>query len=418
MLKNYLKITFKVLLRRKFYTFISLFGISFTMVVLMVAVSLFDHVFGAFPPETKADRTVGCFLIEQRNLKKNSRSVNNGFPGYLFLNRYVRTLKNAEKVSLHTFPKTVLSYKNGASIESYLKRTDGEFWEILDFKFLEGGPFTAQDEKNRNFVAVINDATRRKFFGDQPAVGKFIEADGQRFRVVGVVANVPLFRLTPFADIWVPISTMKTDSYRNQFMGNFMAIVLAKDRASVKRVQEEFLAMLPAVELPDPNRFPELVGVLDDLLGAYSSALFNTEDYTKDKTGRLVSWLLFFALLFMLLPTVNLININVSRILERSSEIGVRKSFGASSWTLVGQFVMENVVLTLIGGLIGFVLSFMVLRAITASGIIAYAEFHMNYRIFCAGILMALFFGLLSGVYPAWRMSRLHPVQALRGASL
>ena len=47
--------------------------------------------------------------------------------------------------------------------------------------------------------------------------------------------------------------------------------------------------------------------------------------------------------LFLLLPTVNLVNLNVSRIMERASEIGVRKSFGASSWTLVGQFVVENV---------------------------------------------------------------------------
>ncbi len=52
------------------------------------------------------------------------------------------------------------------------------------------------------------------------------------------------------------------------------------------------------------------------------------------------------ALLFMLLPTVNLVNLNVSRIMERASEIGVRKAFGASSRTLVGQFVVENLVLT------------------------------------------------------------------------
>ena len=52
----------------------------------------------------------------------------------------------------------------------------------------------------------------------------------------------------------------------------------------------------------------------------------------------------------MLLPAINLVNLNVSRILERASEIGVRKAFGASSRTLVGQFVVENVVLTLVGG--------------------------------------------------------------------
>jgi putative ABC transport system permease protein len=119
--------------------------------------------------------------------------------------------------------------------------------------------------------------------------------------------------------------------------------------------------------------------------------------------------------LFMLLPAINLININVSRIMERASEIGVRKAFGASSWTLVGQFIVENVLLTLIGGLFGFVLSRFVLRWISDSGWFPYAEFHMNYRVFLAGFALAVFFGLISGVYPAWKMSRLHPVQALKG---
>ena len=67
--------------------------------------------------------------------------------------------------------------------------------------------------------------------------------------------------------------------------------------------------------------------------------------------------------LFMALPTLNLVNINLSRILERSSEIGVRKAFGASSRTLVGQFVMENVILTLVGGALALVLSWITLTA-------------------------------------------------------
>ena len=120
---------------------------------------------------------------------------------------------------------------------------------------------------------------------------------------------------------------------------------------------------------------------------------------------------------FMLLPAVNLMNLNTSRILERASEIGVRKAFGASSRVLVGQFVVENVVLTLVGAALGFVIAAWLLSAINASGIIQYASLQLNYRIFAWGVGLALVFGLLSGVYPAWRMSRLHPVEALKGAS-
>ena len=103
--------------------------------------------------------------------------------------------------------------------------------------------------------------------------------------------------------------------------------------------------------------------------------------------------------------------------MERASEIGVRKAFGASSRTLVGQFIVENLVLTMIGGLCGFLLSAIVLRALNESGLIPYAQFTLNYRVFLYGLALATFFGLLSGVYPAWRMSRLHPVAALKGAS-
>jgi putative ABC transport system permease protein len=412
MLKNYLKIGLKVLLRRKFYTFISLFGIAFTLVVLMVAASLLDHVFGAFPPERKADRMAGLYLIHGRG--KESSTGN--FPGYLFLDRYVRTLRSPEKVSIHGLPRIVLSFQNGVPIESYLKQTDGKFWEILDFRFLEGGPFTERDEQDGKSVAVINDATRRKCFGNQAAVGKYIEADGQRFRVVGVVENVPYFRLTPFADIWVPISTAKSDEYRKRFFGGFMALVLGRTPGDLPRIQAEFQDTLKRVENPDPRRFDKFVGAFDSLFGLLSRLLFS-RGFEERRTERLTAWLLGFAVLFMLLPAINLVNISVSRIIERAPEIGVRKAFGASSRTLVGQFVVENVVLTLIGGVLGWLGSMAVLGLLEVGEFIPYARFHVNYRVLAAGLGMTLFFGLFSGVYPAWKMSRLHPVDALRGGS-
>jgi putative ABC transport system permease protein len=71
---------------------------------------------------------------------------------------------------------------------------------------------------------------------------------------------------------------------------------------------------------------------------------------------------------------VNLINLNTSRILERASEIGVRKAFGRSSWTLVGQFIVENLVLTLVGAAVGFVLAGWLLGLLNGSGLIEYAD--------------------------------------------
>src|SRR5687767_2160553 len=98
MLRNYLLIAAKVLLRRKFFTFISLFGISFTLVVLMVATAMLDHIFGPHMPERKNDRTLGVYFMRMQN---NEGFNMNGSPGYKFLNTYVRTLTGPEKISIH-----------------------------------------------------------------------------------------------------------------------------------------------------------------------------------------------------------------------------------------------------------------------------------------------------------------------------
>jgi putative ABC transport system permease protein len=130
---------------------------------------------------------------------------------------------------------------------------------------------------------------------------------------------------------------------------------------------------------------------------------------------RLVILLVVLGLLFALLPTVNLVNLNVSRIMERASEIGVRRAFGARSSTLVVQFVVENVLLTLVGALIALLLSALVLRTLNISGTLT-EHVGVNLTVFGWGVLLAVMFGVISGVYPAWRMSRLRPVQALKGA--
>ena len=419
MLRNYLKMALKVLARRKFFTFISLFGISITLVVLLVATAMLDHIFAPQAPETRGDRTLGIYQIGMHGENVGY----GGNPGYGLLDRVVRGLQQEapaiEKISIFTMMDTVISYVDGRKIESDLKRTDGAYWQILDFEFLEGGPFSEEDEANARFVAVINETTRDRFFGGEPAVGRTLEADGQRFRVVGVVRDVPFLRFVSYGEIWVPVSTIKSKTYRKEYIGDFMAVFLARSRADFPQIREAVDQRLRVAEQHIPNRevFQTIEGGADTLFETVSRGLFGGREQ-KSRPDLLWALLLGLAFLFMLLPSVNLVNINLSRILDRASEIGVRKAFGASSRTLVGQFVVENVVLTLIGSAIGLVLAAAVLAGLNASGLIPYAELRLNFRVFFEGLALALFFGLLSGVYPAWKMSRLHPVQALRGRSV
>jgi putative ABC transport system permease protein len=416
MLRNYLLVAWKVLLRRKFFTFVSLFGVGLTMMVLLVGVAFLDHTFAPHPPEVNADRTLGIYLMALQG----PEATRSGSCGYGFLERFrpVRALPGVERLSFITGGATAISYLRDQRIESVLRRTDGQFWRIMRFTFLEGGPYGDDDEKNGNYVAVINRATRRRFFGGAPAAGKSIEVDGQRFRIVGVVEDVPVIRSSSSADVWVPISTTKSSSYKGEWDGPFAALILARSRADFPQIKAEVdrLRRLSEAAIPDPKTFKEIHAGADTPFERVSREILSRSN-ERAESGKLLLLMAAVALLFMTLPAVNLININLSRILDRASEIGVRKAFGASSWTLVGQFVVENVVLTLVGSLVGLALAAGALAALNASGFVAYSSFALNGRIFLAALGLALFFGVLSGAYPAWRMSRLHPVYALSGRS-
>jgi putative ABC transport system permease protein len=416
-LGSHLKVALKVFLRRKFFTAVSLFGISFTLVVLTVAVAVFDHMVAPLPPETRQDRTLA---VSQARMSGEENRWHSG-PGFLLLDRYTRDLPGVERMSVFSEAREVPSYLGGARLQSSLKRTDGEYWRILEFTFLEGGPYSSDDVDNARFVAVISESTRRRFFGGASAVGQTLEADGQRFRVVGVVPDVPSLREVPFAHIWVPLTTAKTDTWRRDLMGEMVGLYLARSAADVAGIKEEFRERMRRVEFTDKN-YNKMAAVPETALERAAGRFLAgpIRQLTTDEDGQLhlarfwaAATLLI--LFFMLLPTMNLVNLNVSRIMERASEIGVRKAFGASARTLVGQFVVENVALTLVGGLLGFVLAYAVLGALTSSGLVAYAHFQMNGRVFLVGMALAVVFGVVSGTYPAWRMSRLHPVAALGG---
>lgn len=255
MLKNYLKIALKVLVRRKFFTFISLFGISFTLVVLMVVTSMLDHMLAPMAPESRQDRIIGVY----RAAMFGPRSGWTGQAGYKLLDRYARGLDGVERLSIFSGGNNVQSFLNGQKITSTLKRTDGEFWQILDFTFVDGAPYTTTDVENAAFVAVINETTKRRFFGERSAIGQTLEADGQRFRVVGVVPDVSRVRFVPFSDIWVPTTTSKTDAYKRDLVGDFLAIALAASPDALPRIREQFNTRVLHMEFDDPKQYKSMV---------------------------------------------------------------------------------------------------------------------------------------------------------------
>jgi putative ABC transport system permease protein len=117
--------------------------------------------------------------------------------------------------------------------------------------------------------------------------------------------------------------------------------------------------------------------------------------------------------------------LNFARIHERGEEIAVRKSFGAASRVLRGQFLFENILMTLTGGVIGIILSYLVVAFLGNSLTLRVnfmgsvpLSFSFNYLVFIAALISCLIFGLLSGYLPAIRLSRMKPAVYLKGGEL
>jgi len=408
MLKNYFKIAIAVLKRRKFFTFISLFGISFTITILVVLTAFIDKVINDKYPDKRRDLLLFVNGIEQRG----PQSMNGSGLSFYFLTHYFAGIKTPVRIGISTRFNGTNTYVNNKKIAINYKYTNDVFWDVLDFDFMEGKAYSKQQIDNGEHVTVISEDTKKAYFGDIPSVvGKYIEADNVQYRVCGVVKNVPITTYMLYSDIYLPYTVSKTDYKDKGYTGGFTGILMAESKEDIPKIQKEFEEIVGRLPMSD-KMFNKIYCHADTFITGY------VRTGNEEQSGVVIALtaIFVFVLLVMLLPTLNLVNINITRIMERSSEIGVRKAFGASSKTLVYQFIVENLILTFLGGMIGIVLSYIIIQFINSANFIDNVVLSLNFTVLSYALLTCLIFGLLSGVYPAWRMSKLNVVTALKAS--
>ncbi|WP_316836876.1 ABC transporter permease [Pedobacter nutrimenti] len=414
MLKNYIKLTFKVMLRKKYYTALTLLGISLTVMIITIFASFIDQIVSANPPEVKRDRTL---ILDKVSVYKNNKRTD-AMPSLTFLQKNIRNLESVETISYFT-TREFISFLNGKTAGHALKLTDENFWKITDFKFLEGKAFNRNEVKKGARVAVISEKAKAYFFNKNDAIGKTIPIQGLSYKVIGVVKSATPFSKI-YSDVYVPYSTDANIQLTDKAVeGTYSAMLLAKTD-DLRKVRAELRSRLK-IKNTIPGADSVKVQAFTALEQFSKTSSFDDDEPEYGKTAIVV---LIILTLFMLIPAISLVNINVTRIGERAEEIGIRKSFGATSGDLVGQLVIENIIITLIGGLIGLGLS------VYASQLLIHFintfdplfkmqtdSFIISWRVFAFCVFSCLLLGLISGVYPAWKMSRMNVIYALKGGN-
>jgi putative ABC transport system permease protein len=413
MLRNYLLTAYKVFMRRKLFTAINLACIVLTLVVLMVITSMLETAFYPKGVEGKSDRMLQVALV--RLDSKDGHRVSHLLLGYKLIDKYLKPLQGVERVSAVTMPETVTVYQDDRVTELQMRNADADYWKVMDFRLLAGRLPGPDDDIQGRSVAVLNQSSAHKLFPGPAdgAIGRRIDVGGRAFQVIGVVGDE--LHLNAYADIWAPITSLESTDYREQLADHFNALILAHDPADLPRIRQQVERIAKSVQTDDPKEWNTAHFWADSKLDLFARTLFQRYLEPDSGAGRLIAMIAGAMLLFMLLPALNLVNLNTGRIMERRSEIGVRKAFGATSLQLALQLVVENILLCLAGGLVALAATAGLLHWIESAGLIPYLKVDMDLAVFGYGLLTATVFGVLSGVLPAWRMSRLDPVHALKG---
>jgi putative ABC transport system permease protein len=280
--------------------------------------------------------------------------------------------------------------------------TTPDYFDIRTWDFQSGAGFTESDVITAANVAVIGDTVRKNLFATTEAVGKTIRIGNLPFMVVGVLiakGQSPAMSEDQDDTIIVPLTTLQKKITGQPWLRFVM--VSAKSRSGSYAAQQQIEALLRdrhRIRQEQANDFT--VRNLADMADLASEA-------SKVMTGLLAS----IAGVSLLVGGIGIMNIMLVSVTERTREIGVRMAIGATEGDVQRQFLIEAVVMSLLGGAVGIVVG------VTASLLIASTA---GWPILVSGsaiagaAAVAMAIGIFFGYYPAQKAARLDPIEALR----
>lgn len=402
-------------------TWVSILGTALAICMVMVLVITLQVRLADCEPEVNRSRSlyVSAMAVRYKGHEAGAAgymSVQTGRACFL-------PLTTAESVTLISQPEKVrASLPAGTKLTADMVQTDDRFWHIFHFRFLSGGAFTRADSDAGLPRAVISASVARRLFGTTGAAGQTLQLNHVDYLVSGVVKDVSMLASSAYAQVWIPYNSTDAAGFAwwNDTMGQMKAVILAPSRADFPAIRREaeLLRHKFNYTLPDTEVFYR--GEPDNLF----TNLYRTWSDTPDVQGIIRRYVIVI-LILLLVPAINLSSMTLSRMRRRMAEIGVRKAFGATGGELVQQVFFENLLLTLLAGVLGLALSyaatFLLNGFLFGNSANAYLSgdtsltpgMLLSPRVFLAAFGFCLLMNLLSAGIPAWRASRMNIVDAI-----
>lgn len=393
MLAQSIKMAWESIRTSKMRSFLTMLGIIIGVYALVVLVSIVD---GA----------TGSITDSINSLGSSSLSINisdsKGNPLPLSEIRGLTGVGTIDLVSPAT--QTTLQVKNGYSSENMTTYgVTPEFAAINELDIAYGRFIKEPDLDNHTNVVIVNqDVTEDILKVSNPAnaIGQTISIAGRNFTVVGVMGkadnNNTGFMLTNYV-AYVPYSSLVRLSSR--VSRNISSFVVSAKDGNLSQAQSELKELLKKRFKNDERaytvfNFNDVMGAMDDVMGTMSVVMGGV------------------AAISLLVGGIGIMNIMLVSVTERTKEIGIRKAIGASRRTILMQFLIEALVLSVFGCIIGIGLSWMTLRIIGA--IKPTIDFGLSGSVVLLATIFSMGIGLIFGLYPANKAAKMKPIDALR----
>ena len=288
------------------------------------------------------------------------------------------------------------------------------FWQVFTPRFLSGKPFTEAEDQARSHTAVISESTARRLFATEDAAGRTFLYKGHPYTVSGVVEDVSSATPDAVADVWMPLSLSDYADYRdrqNPLMGNLTYYLLADASGNKEELKQ---AVCEAFRRHDAGR-----DVVNDLMGQPDDAAlssFRTDPLAAPDLGGVFRSLLYVVLALLIIPAVNLSGMIASRMDRRMAELGIRQAYGATRRALLSQVLWENLLLTLLGAVVGLLFCWLIVLT-SGSWILTLfdarvdtdlpvpfltMEMLFNPWVFLCAFGLCLVLNVVSALLPAW----------------
>ena len=413
MYKNYLKISFRNLLKYKGYSFINIAGLALGMASCMLILLFVNNElnFDAFH-EKKANiyrldevQTLGSITPQKVALSMYPMgpSMLNEYPEVLNFTRY------------WTMGRILTEYEDRQNYIDELVRVDTSFFDMFDFELIRGNEATLFDDI---FDLLLNETTAKKIFGDEDPIGKVLRFTdgGEQWTVKGIFRDVPDHSHLQFTGL---VSTRGWDDERRRngwgsnYLNTYLELANNTDVAALEATFDDFMLEYMGDWALDLYEL-----FLQPLTDVHLGSMDITHDYNNHKKFDRSSVNIFLVLAFfvLLIASINFMNLSTARAATRAREVGVRKSIGAFKTQITGQFIVESILFAVLAMVLAVGLCFLAIQPLNQ---IIDRELSMSFYLqpimAVAVVAVTFLIGLLSGTYPAFVMSAFNPVLALKG---